>query len=383
MKRALLALAVTSLLALTPPAMAMAMAERSELGELQLTEVADGLEHPWALAFLPEGQGYLISERPGRLRLLDAQGRLHPPLGGVPAVFARGQGGLLDIALSPGFATDRLVYLSYAEADDEGQRAGTAVGRGRLKEDLSALEGFRVIFRQLPKLSEGIHFGSRMAFGADGQLYVSLGENNQRATAQQLDKLQGKLVRLQPGGGVPADNPFLGREGVRPEIWSYGHRNPQGLALNPWSGRLWLHEHGPRGGDEINIPKAGRNYGWPKATHGINYSFLPIPEAEGATVAGTEPPHHVWEKSPAISGMAFYSAERFPAWQHSLFIGALAGQALIRLQLQGDQVVHEERLLQDRGWRIRDVRQGPDGFLYLLTDAPDGKLVRLGLATGR
>lgn len=383
MKRALLALAVTSLLALTPPAMAMAMAERSELGELQLTEVADGLEHPWALAFLPEGQGYLISERPGRLRLLDAQGRLHPPLGGVPAVFARGQGGLLDIALSPGFATDRLVYLSYAEADDEGQRAGTAVGRGRLKEDLSALEGFRVIFRQLTKLSEGIHFGSRMAFGADGQLYVSLGENNQRATAQQLDKLQGKLVRLQPGGGVPADNPFVGREGVRPEIWSYGHRNPQGLALNPWSGRLWLHEHGPRGGDEINIPKAGRNYGWPKATHGINYSFLPIPEAEGATVAGTEPPHHVWEKSPAISGMAFYSAERFPAWQHSLFIGALAGQALIRLQLQGDQVVHEERLLQDRGWRIRDVRQGPDGFLYLLTDAPDGKLVRLGLATGR
>ena len=379
MKRAPLALAVTSLLALTPPA----MAERSELGELQLTEVADGLEHPWALAFLPEGQGYLISERPGRLRLLDAQGRLHPPLGGVPAVFARGQGGLLDIALSPGFATDRLVYLSYAEADDEGQRAGTAVGRGRLKEDLSALEGFRVIFRQLPKLSEGIHFGSRMAFGADGQLYVSLGENNQRATAQQLDKLQGKLVRLQPGGGVPADNPFLGREGVRPEIWSYGHRNPQGLALNPWSGRLWLHEHGPRGGDEINIPRAGRNYGWPKATHGINYSFLPIPEAEGATVAGTEPPHHVWEKSPAISGMAFYSAERFPAWQHSLFIGALAGQALIRLQLQGDQVVHEERLLQDRGWRIRDVRQGPDGFLYLLTDAPDGKLVRLGLATGR
>ena len=379
MKRALLVLAVTSLLALTPPA----MAERSELGELQLTEVADGLEHPWALAFLPEGQGYLISERPGRLRLLDAQGRLHPPLGGVPAVFARGQGGLLDIALSPSFATDRLVYLSYAEADDEGQRAGTAVGRGRLKEDLSALEGFRVIFRQLPKLSEGIHFGSRMAFGTDGQLYVSLGENNQRATAQQLDKLQGKLVRLQPGGGVPADNPFVGREGIRPEIWSYGHRNPQGLALNPWSGRLWLHEHGPRGGDEINIPRAGRNYGWPKATHGINYSFLPIPEAEGATVAGTEPPHHVWERSPAISGMAFYSAERFPAWQHSLFIGALAGQALIRLQLQGDQVVHEERLLQDRGWRIRDVRQGPDGFLYLLTDAPDGKLVRLGLATGR
>lgn len=374
MKRLLASLLASALLA------APALAERSELGELQLSEVVGGLEHPWALAFLPGGQGSLITERPGRLRWLDAQERLSAPLGGVPAVFARGQGGLLDVALSPSFAADRLVYLSYAEADESGDKAGTAVGRGRLKEDMSALEGFQVIFRQQPKLSEGIHFGSRLAFDPQGFLFVSLGENNQRATAQDLDKLQGKLVRLNPDGGVPADNPFVGRAGVRAEIWSYGHRNPQGLALNPLSGRIWLHEHGPRGGDEINIPEKGRNYGWPLATHGVNYSFLPIPEARGERVAGTEPPHHVWEKSPALSGMAFYDAERFPAWRHSLFVGALAEQALIRLQLDGDKVLHEERLLQGRGWRIRDVRLGPDGFLYLLTDAPDGKLLRLGLA---
>lgn len=374
MKRLLASLLASALLA------APALAERSELGELQLSEVVGGLEHPWALAFLPGGQGSLITERPGRLRWLNAQGRLSAPLGGVPAVFARGQGGLLDVALSPSFAADRLVYLSYAEADESGDKAGTAVGRGRLKEDMSALEGFQVIFRQQPKLSEGIHFGSRLAFDPQGFLFVSLGENNQRATAQDLDKLQGKLVRLNPEGGVPADNPFVGRAGVRAEIWSYGHRNPQGLALNPLSGRIWLHEHGPRGGDEINIPEKGRNYGWPLATHGVNYSFLPIPEARGERVAGTEPPHHVWEKSPALSGMVFYDAERFPAWRHSLFVGALADQALIRLQLDGDTVVHEERLLQGRGWRIRDVRLGPDGFLYLLTDAPDGKLLRLGLA---
>jgi glucose/arabinose dehydrogenase len=373
--RRILAILITGALLASP-----VMAERSELGELQLTEVVGGLEHPWSLAFLPDGQGSLITERPGRLRWLDAQGRLQAPLAGVPQVYARGQGGLLDVALSPDFARDRLVYLSYAEADESDDKAGTAVGRGRLKEDMSALEDFRVIFRQQPKLSEGIHFGSRLAFDRQGFLYISLGENNQRATAQELDKLQGKLVRLNPDGSVPPDNPFVGKPGVRAEIWSYGHRNPQGMALNPWSGAIWLHEHGPRGGDEINVPLKGRNYGWPLATHGVNYSLLPIPEAEGERVAGTEAPQHVWEKSPAISGMAFYAAERFPAWRHSLFIGALADQSLIRLQLDGDGVGHEERLLQDKGWRIRDVRQGPDGYLYLLTDAPDGKLVRLGLA---
>ncbi|MWV13003.1 PQQ-dependent sugar dehydrogenase [Pseudomonas sp. R-28-1W-6] len=361
------------------PLPASAAPENSELGELTLEVLVGGLEHPWGLAFLPDGQGSLISERPGRLRRLDGQGRLSAPLHGVPAVFAQGQGGLLDVALSPDFTRDRLVYLSYAEADASGERAGTAVGRGRLSDDGRSLEGFTVIFRQQPKLSTGIHFGSRLVFDRQGLLFITLGENGQRTAAQQLDKLQGKLVRLHADGRIPADNPFVGRAGVRGEIWSYGHRNAQGAALNPWSGQLWLHEHGPRGGDEINIPQAGRNYGWPLATHGIDYSFLPIPEAEGERLAGTEPPHHVWEKSPALSGMAFYSAERFPAWRHSLFIGALAGQALIRLQLDGDEVAHEERLLAERGWRIRDVRQGPDGYLYLLTDEADGKLLRLGL----
>lgn len=375
MRRKILGMTASALLALSAPL----LAERSELGELELKEVVGGLEHPWGLAFLPDGKGSLITERPGRLRWLDDQGRLSAPLGGVPQVYAKGQGGLLDVALSPRFASDRLVYLSYAEADDEGDQAGTAVGRGRLKDDMSGLEGFQVIFRQQPKLSTGVHFGSRLAFDRDGLLFVTLGENNQRPTAQDLDKLQGKLVRLKPDGGVPDDNPFVGQAGARPEIWSYGHRNPQGLAFDPWSGRLWLHEHGPRGGDEINLPGKGLNYGWPKATHGVNYSFLPIPEAEGRTVPGTEAPHHVWAKSPGISGMAFYSAERFPAWQHNLFIGALAQPGLIRLPLDGDKVGQEERLLEQQGWRIRDVRQGPDGYLYLLTDAPDGKLVRLGL----
>ncbi|NHN77208.1 PQQ-dependent sugar dehydrogenase [Azotobacter chroococcum] len=350
----------------------------SEKGPVQVDQLAGGLEHPWALAFLPDGQGMLITERPGRLRLF-AGGQLSAPLGGLPKVFARGQGGLLDVALSPQFAADRLLYLSYAEAGDDGQ-AGTAVGRGRLSADLRRLEDFRVIFRQQPKLSTGIHFGSRLVFDRDGHLFIALGENNQRPTAQDLDKLQGKLVRLYPDGRVPEDNPFVERAGARPEIWSYGHRNQQGAALDPRTGRLWTHEHGPRGGDEINIPEPGRNYGWPLATHGINYSFLPIPEARGKTVEGTEPPHYVWEKSPAISGMAFYDAERFPAWQHSLFIGALVDRCLIRLELDGERIVHEERLLEDLDTRIRDVRQGPDGYLYLLTDETDGKLLRLGLA---
>ncbi|BAU73494.1 PQQ-dependent sugar dehydrogenase [Metapseudomonas furukawaii] len=350
----------------------------SELGTLTTEVVASGLEYPWALAFLPDGR-MLVTERPGRLRLVTTDGRLSSPISGVPRVFAQGQGGLLDLALSPDFDKDRRVYLSYAEAGDEGGLAGTAVGRGTLSADGARLEGFEVIFRQAPKLSSGLHFGSRLVFDRDGFLFVALGENNQRPTAQDLDKLQGKVVRLFPDGRVPGDNPFVGQAGARPEIWSYGHRNQQGAALNPWTGALWTHEHGPRGGDEVNIPRAGRNYGWPRATHGINYTLLPIPEAEGETVPGTEPPLYVWERSPAISGMAFYDAERFPAWRHSLFIGALAQRQLIRLQLDGDKVVHEERLLEDLDTRIRDVRQGPDGYLYLLTDAGDGRLLRVGL----
>ncbi|WP_372876983.1 PQQ-dependent sugar dehydrogenase [Pseudomonas sp.] len=363
---------------LMPPTAVQAREYPSEHGTLQVSQVVAGLEHPWSMAFLPDGQGLLVTERPGRLRLVTLQGALSEPISGVPAVYARSQGGLLDVVLSPEFAQDRLVYLSYAEAG-EGGRAGTAVGRGKLSADKRRLEGFEVIFRQLPKLSSGAHFGSRLVFDRDGYLFIALGENNQRSTAQDLDKLQGKVVRLHPDGKVPRDNPFVGQADVRPEIWSYGHRNQQGAALNPRTGQLWTHEHGPRGGDEINIPQAGKNYGWPLATHGINYSFLPIPEAQGKTVEGTEPPHYVWEKSPAISGMAFYDGARLAAWRGNLFIGALAGQALIRLELRGDRVVHEERLLEQLDARIRDVRQGPDGYLYVLTDEGNGQLLRLDL----
>lgn len=350
----------------------------SEQGTVLVREIASGLEHPWALTFLPDGQQLLVSERPGRLRRVSLDGQISEPIAGVPDVFAQGQGGLLDVRLSPDFESDRLVYLSYAEQGRDGL-AGTAVGRGRLDAQGRRLEQFEVIFRQQPKLSNGVHFGSRLVFDGQGHLFIALGENNQRPTAQALDKLQGKLVRLYPDGRVPEDNPFVERKGARPEIWSYGHRNQQGAALNPWTGQLWTHEHGPRGGDEINIPQAGANYGWPLATHGINYSLLPIPEAEGKHVEGTVAPHYVWAKSPAISGMAFYDAERFPAWQHNLFIGALVGQALIRLQLDGDRIVHEERLLASMGERIRDVRLGPDGYLYLLTDDSDGRVLQVGL----
>ncbi|MPS77596.1 MAG: PQQ-dependent sugar dehydrogenase [Achromobacter sp.] len=344
----------------------------------QVTAVVGGLDHPWAMAFLPDGGGVLITERPGKLRLLRTPGGLSKPLAGVPKVAASGQGGLLDVALSPDFAKDRYVYLSYAESD--GDKSGTVVGRGRLSADATALEDFKVLFRQMPKLSSGLHFGSRLVFDRNGYLFISLGENNQRPTAQDLDKLQGKIVRLNRDGSVPTDNPFVGKPGARPEIWSYGHRNPQGMALNPWSGELWENEHGPRGGDEINRIQPGKNYGWPLATYGINYSGQPIPEAKGETVPGTEPPLFWWAKSPAISGMAFYDADRFPAWKHSVFIGALANQNLIRLTLDGNRVVGQEWLLGDRKSRIRDVRQGPDGYVYVLTDASPGQLLRLAPA---
>jgi len=375
----LLALGTATLL----PLLAQAAPERtfpSEEGTLKVATLAEGLKHPWALAFLPDNQGILVTERQGNLRVIGAEGRVGAPLSGVPEVWAKGQGGLLDVVLSPTFAKDRLVYLSYAEGGGEAGKAGTAVGRGRLSSDLSKLEDFNVIFRQEPKLSSGNHFGSRLVFDRDGYLFIALGENNERPTAQDLDKLQGKVVRILPDGEIPRDNPFVGQKNVQPAIWSYGHRNQQGAALNPWTGQLWTHEHGPRGGDEINIPKPGKSYGWPLATHGINYSLTPIPEARGKTVEGTVAPHHVWEKSPAISGMAFYDGGRFKPWDHNLFIGALAAQAVIRLQLDGDRIVHEERMLGQLNARVRDVRVGPDGFLYLLTDEEDGALLKVGLA---
>lgn len=352
---------------------------KSEAGTLDVMPIVTGLEHPWSLAFLPDGKNMLVTERPGNLRVVSADGKVSAPINGVPSVWAKGQGGLLDVVLSPDFKQDRMVYLSYAEGGGPDGKAGTAVGRGRLSEDLRAIKDFQVILRQEPKLSVGNHFGSRLVFDREGYLFVTLGENNDRPTAQDLDKLQGKVVRIYADGTVPKDNPFVGQANVRPEIWSYGQRNPQGAALNPWNGTLWENEHGPRGGDEINIIERGKNYGWPLATHGINYSGQPIPEARGETAEGTVAPNHVWEKSPGLSGMAFYDADRFKAWQHSVFIGALVSQDLIRLEFEGDKVVHEERLLGELNKRIRDVRQGPDGYLYVLTDEEEGGLYKVGL----
>lgn len=345
----------------------------STAGAARVTEIARGLEHPWAVAPLPDG-GFLVTERAGRLRRVGADGAVSAPLAGVPAVFAEGQGGLLDVVLDPGFAGNRRIWLSYAEPGPGGT-AGTAVGHARLGAD--RLDGFVRVYQQQPKLEGPNHFGSRIAFDGAGHVFISQGERNDRPTAQKLDMLQGKLVRLNLDGSVPADNPFVARAGARPEIWSYGHRNSQSLAVDPRTGRLWEAEHGPRGGDEINLPQPGRNYGWPVATHGINYSGLKIPEATGESAPGMEPPHHVWEKSPALSGMAFYTGRPRSGWNDSLFLGALAGRTLIRLSLADDRIVAEERLLQDRDERIRDVRVGPDGNLYVLTDETDGALLRI------
>ncbi|MCO7255614.1 PQQ-dependent sugar dehydrogenase [Dickeya oryzae] len=343
-----------------------------------VTVLQDNLDHPWSLAFLPDDQGLLLTERSGQLRRWQAGKGLSAPIDGVPTVFAHSQGGLLDVVLSPNFRQDRRVYLSYAEAGPQGL-AGTTVGFGVLSDDMQRLNHFTVIFRQLPKRSTGAHFGGRMVFDKQGHLFIALGENQQRMLAQDLGSLQGKLVRLTPDGGVPIDNPFVNHSGARPEIWAYGLRNPQGLALNPWSGDVWESEHGPRGGDEINIPQPGENDGWPLATYGIDYSGQKIPEFQGAEVAGTTQPVYYWKISPAISGMAFYNSSRFPAWRHSLFIGALAGTSLIRLSLEGDRIVSQERLLTELGERIRDVRVGPDGYLYVLTDQDNGKLLKVGL----
>ncbi|MEC5341878.1 PQQ-dependent sugar dehydrogenase [Brenneria populi] len=346
--------------------------------QIEVTELQDRLDHPWSLAFLPGDEGILITERSGNLRRWRPDSGLSAPIAGVPPVYARSQGGLLDVALAPDFARSRRLYLSFAE-EGGGGKAGTAVGYGRLTEDAARLENFTVFFRQQPKLSSGNHFGGRLAFDRQGYLFIALGENNQRPTAQDLDKLQGKIVRLSADGKIPPDNPLVNRPDARPEIWSYGHRNPQGMAVNPWSGALWENEHGPRGGDEINIPQAGKNYGWPLATYGVNYSGLKIPEAKGERGSGMADPIFYWQKSPAVSGMTFYNSDRFPQWKNALFIGALAERNLIRLTLDGDNIVAQERLLNERNERIRDVRVGPDGYLYVLTDHDNGKLLKVGL----
>ena len=359
--------------AVAAPSQKPAQALASQAGVMEVTEVARGLEHPWAMTFLPDGS-LLVTERAGRLRKVGTDGSISAPLAGVPTVFAEGQGGLLDVALSPNFANDQRVYLSYAEPGENGS-AGTAVAYGTL--GAAGLENLKVIYQQQPKLVGPNHFGSRLAFDGQGHLFISQGERNDRPTSQKLDMLQGKLVRLDLEGNIPKGNPFVGQAGARPEIWSYGHRNMQGMAIDPRTGKLWQSEHGPRGGDEINLPQPGKNYGWPIITHGINYSGMRIPEAIGSAKEGMEPPYHVWEKSPGLSGMAFYTGRPGNPWNDSLFLGSLAESNLIRLTLQGDKIVGEERLLKEVGERVRDVRVGPDDNLYVLTDEEDGKLLRI------
>lgn len=343
--------------------------------KIEVVTVAEGLENPWSLAFLPDGR-MLVTERPGRLRVVASDGTLSRPIAGVPRVYAKGQGGLLDVILDRDFATSRTIFLSYSEPGPGG--AGTAVARAVFEGD--RLSGVEVIFRQFPKTSGGRHFGSRLVIADDGSLFVTVGERGERRRAQDPMVHRGQVVRIRRDGGIPADNPFVGRAGFRPETWSYGHRNPQGAALHPVTGKLWIHEHGARGGDEINIPRPGRNYGWPVIAYGRHYSGARI--GEGTHKPGMEQPIYYWDPSIAPSGMAFYTGDKFPKWRGNLFVGALKFRLLVRLVLDGEKVVAEERMLEALGDRIRDVRQGPDGYLYLLTDSSDGRVLRLQPAGG-
>jgi len=338
--------------------------------EFDVRLVADKLQFPWGMAFMPDGN-VLVTERIGQLRMITPDGRVSTPIKGVPTVFVQQQGGLLDIALDPEFSKNRLIYLSYAEP--EGSKAGTAVARAELKD--GALENLQVIFRQQPKTEGGVHFGSRLVFAPDGNLFITLGDRGDyMEEAQRLSNHFGKIIRIRPDGSVPADNPFVNNPRAKPEIWSYGHRSVQGAAIHPKTGELWIHEHGPKGGDEINIPQPGKNYGWPKANYGSHYNGAPIKDEHAEQ--GFEEPIHYWTPSIAPSGMAFYTGNLFPGWRDSLFVGALVGRHLSRLTTDSKKILSEEQLL-TQTVRFRDVEQGPDGALYLLTDEENGKLLKL------
>jgi glucose/arabinose dehydrogenase len=337
--------------------------------------LAKGLDHPWAVEPFPDGD-FLVTEKPGRMRIVSARGGVGQPIAGLPPVAAGGQGGLLDVALSPTFGSDRTIYWSYSEPRKGGN--ATSVARGVLSPDRRGLGQVRVIFRAMPTYDGTAHFGSRLAFGPDGMLYITLGDRSDapmRPQAQQLDSHMGKILRINPDGSVPKDNPFVGQANARPEIWSLGHRNVQAAAFDA-EGRLWEVEHGTNGGDELNRIEKGKNYGWAVAAYGEEYSGAPI--AGAVTVReGTEQPVYYWDPVIAPSGAQFYTGDAFPAWKGSLFIGGLREQRLVRLTLDGDRVTGEEHLLADRGQRVRDVRQGPDGALYVVTDERNGQLWRI------
>ncbi len=343
----------------------------SELERFRVNTLVRGLDHPWGLAFLPGGD-MLITERPGRLLRIDGESLQPRRVRGLPAIAAVGQGGLLDVTLHPGFDSNQLIYFSFTGADDDG--VGTEVARGRLAGD--ALENVEIIFRALPKSSGGRHFGSRLLFDSNGHLLITLGERGDRPRAQDIGDHAGSVIRINDDGSVPADNPFAATPEARPEIYTYGNRNVQGIALDPVSGRVWPHEHGPQGGDEVNVLLAGRNYGWPVITYGRNY-VTGTKIGEGTHKQGMEQPRHYWTPSIAPSGMTLYTGDKFPAWRGNLFVGALKYRLLVRLEERDQEIVHEERMLEGVLGRIRDVRTGPDGYIYLLTDQDDGVLARL------
>jgi len=339
--------------------------------------LASDLDHPWGVSFLPEGR-FLVTERPGRLRVIEADGKLGAAVAGLPAVAAGGQGGLLDVLVDSAFVRNRTVYFCFSEPEAGGGGAnGTALASAQLSADRSRLEGVKILFSQKPKFASRSHFGCRIVESGDGNLFLTLGDRfSRKEDAQTLDNHHGKVIRIRKDGTVPKDNPFVGKAGALPEIWSYGHRNGQGAALAP-DGRFWMTEHGPQGGDEINVAQAGRNYGWPVITYGENYGGGKI--GDGLTAKdGMEQPLHYWVPSIAPSGMAFLTSDRYGAgWKGNLFVGSLKFGYLDRIELKDGQVVAEHKLLQERRARIRDVKQGPDGLLYVLTDESNGQLIRL------
>lgn len=369
--RRLATLVVSAAVLLLTAAAISPQAVKTQEHEVRVVEIVTGLEHPWSLAFLPDGR-ILVTERPGRLRIIK-DGRLEPrAISGLPPIIAKGQGGLLDVVLHPRFAENKLIYLSYAGPGPGGM--GTEVARGALVGD--RLEDVQVLFRQQPKSASRQHFGSRLVFDRAGYLYITLGDRGEMERAQKPDDHAGSVIRLHDDGRVPADNPFVGKAGWKPEKFDLGHRNQQGAALNPQTGELWTHEHGPQGGDEVNVIRPGVNYGWPVITYGVNY-VIGTKIGEGTSKPGMAQPLHYWVPSIAPSGMAFYTGDKFPRWRGDLFVGALKDQMLVRLRLDGEKIVSEERMLKNVLGRIRDVRQGPDGFIYLLTDENKGVLVRL------
>ena len=350
----------------------------TEKTKIKVETFADGLENPWGLVFLPDGRA-LVTERDGRLRIVSSKGKLSAPLNGVPKVDTRGQGGLLDVAIDPDFAENKFVYLSFAEPGDGGTNS-TAVARGMLT--ATGLADVKIIFSQVPKVVSTLHFGSRIVFDDAGHMFISLGERSKsefRGQAQDRGSDLGKVVRLNRDGTIPDDNPYVGKQGMRPEIWSYGHRNQQGAAMNPWTHELWTNEHGPRGGDEINIVKAGQNYGWPVVSYGINYDGTPVGKGK-KTGPGFTDPIHYWVPSIGVSGMAFYASDTILEWKGDLFVGGMAIPKLVRLELDDDRIVHEEALLSELGSRIRTIAQGPDGAIYLLTDDGEDSILRVSAA---